>query len=1365
MTDLDESHQLDPPTIVADYFSKKGGRDNSPKAILMHILYQIRQNSEASFDSAAGQLFSSFTQQRDLEFYWSLFTKIRKSLKANCYYILDGFDECIRQHRSERQSARDDVMVDFLRRLCAISKETLSGDENWTTKILLTTRPEPEVEVALVGQTVLKVPIALSDLSPGVKIVVTKEVATLAENRDVSPEVQEFIVGEVIKRCGSLFQMALTAVQFLQEPYCFDLNDREMVKAALQGLKFDKYNNIYTQVLERIHPQDREMAAKIIRILFFIRLEYPALDILQHALTMDKVDPTAEDLASPTSKGSISNLIRVSLGMLISLQDDETVDLQHPVIFDFLRTLSPTNLKAYSCEDNQEGNLYLSLICIRYLTLWRHQPLSEEEIVAAGGDEEVAAARKSPLLEYACRCWSSHTRDAGKLIKPHMNMVNKFLGITIPELLDPEDLTDYLYMVNNSRITEQSAKKETIETCPPIMFLATQNMEYVLSRYIQLQTKGRWPPAWIPRRQSRAAFGFGLDSQDETGATALHYACRGGFVGVCALLLRAGAQGSLRTVDGYTPFAYAVENGHEYMAELLIQKNQAFDGGDSEKGLSCIHFAAVQGMMGVLKFLLKRGTDPNCRSSVGWTPVHLAAQEGEINCIKLILKAGGRPDSANSIGVTPLHCAALHGRLDVLQLLFHLYPALYPSPRTVAGSDVPGSTPLNSAARLGQLECFKFLSLREHQMIPDEDGYLPIHTASAWGNKSIVNQFHELSQLNAQENNGRQPLHLAALNGHPGIFAYLKNQGAEAQPDHNGYLPIHLAAAGGYLSIVKLCPVEDDINAITKQEALPIHLAVLGGNLETFRWLRSHGSKNAPDNTGQLPLHYACSQGHNAIVREYQDSPDIHSATNDGWLPIHLAAFDGHIEAIKALLDLGAQLDAKSENISVGGGGIKAFPTTALGIAAQMEQEDLAIYLIGCGADIKISGPAGQGLVHYAAFNGLNGLFQLLVQMGQDVWLGDEDNDTPLHFAALGGKNEIVQAYIDLTRGSSISLDVGNLLGATPLMLALSAGHLETVELLLSAGATLNQRAQDGTCLSYAMIHPDEEFLRKHFGHGTEVDATDSIEGATALHFAIEQKHLGACKHLISLGANLNIQSKNGLTPLSYAAIKSSSEIVQLLLNSGSDTTLEDIFGRTAFDYAEKNPAIFKLMEPYLNNRPARSTSELNEKAKLCVQKILSSLPDVSPLNPGAEKLQYSSALENLGWGLLLLKDYDNARSCLEIRIFGSPYIERTLDCICSLCEKADEWTSFWMCKQCPSLSGMCPSCYEARSEVKIMSWCSMGHEFMEIGGEEWARLAPGYVNKEGKTIDHFIAELKQKYRVNVDSQDEIQNGTGRGLA
>jgi len=86
---------------------------------------------------------------------------------------------------------------------------------------------------------------------------------------------------------------------------------------------------------------------------------------------------------------------------------------------------------------------------------------------------------------------------------------------------------------------------------------------------------------------------------------------------------------------------------------------------------------------------------------------------------------------------------------------------------------------------------------------------------------------------------------------------------------------------------------------------------------------------------------------------------------------------------------------------------------------------------------------------------------------------------------------------------------------------------------------------------------------------GTKPDHADE-HGNTALIFAARDGHLDVAEVLIGYGATVDWQDDEEVTPLILASSRNHPEIVTLLLSNGARPTIQDQWGRTALDYAER---------------------------------------------------------------------------------------------------------------------------------------------------------------------------------------------------
>lgn len=129
------------------------------------------------------------------------------------------------------------------------------------------------------------------------------------------------------------------------------------------------------------------------------------------------------------------------------------------------------------------------------------------------------------------------------------------------------------------------------------------------------------------------------------------------------------------------------------------------------------------------------------------------------------------------------------------------------------------------------------------------------------------------------------------------------------------------------------------------------------------------------------------------------------------------------------------------------------------------------------------------------------------------------NGDTPLVFAIrMDAKVSVNQV---LLRSFKINVKVPTLRGETPLMLAAIKGDQALAQKLLDMGAPVN-----------------------------------ADYGWTALHYAASTGQTDMAKFLIEKGAQVNVRTERGVTPLYMAARVISAPTVRVLLNAGADKTL-----------------------------------------------------------------------------------------------------------------------------------------------------------------------------------------------------------------
>lgn len=130
------------------------------------------------------------------------------------------------------------------------------------------------------------------------------------------------------------------------------------------------------------------------------------------------------------------------------------------------------------------------------------------------------------------------------------------------------------------------------------------------------------------------------------------------------------------------------------------------------------------------------------------------------------------------------------------------------------------------------------------------------------------------------------------------------------------------------------------------------------------------------------------------------DPKAARAAGRDGFTALHLAAFFGHPEAVRLLLERGADVDAVAAN---------AMAVHPLHAGAASARADVVALLLGAGADPNSTQQLGFTALHEAALNGRLEMVDALVAAGADPGQPDAEGRTAADHAERGGHDELAR--------------------------------------------------------------------------------------------------------------------------------------------------------------------------------------------------------------------------------------------------------------------------------------------------------------------------------------------------------------------
>ncbi|XP_071991841.1 ankyrin repeat domain-containing protein 55 isoform X5 [Engystomops pustulosus] len=267
--------------------------------------------------------------------------------------------------------------------------------------------------------------------------------------------------------------------------------------------------------------------------------------------------------------------------------------------------------------------------------------------------------------------------------------------------------------------------------------------------------------------------------------------------------------------------------------------------------------------------------------------VYQASANGDVNTLTAIIREDPSIlEYCDNEGCTPLMHAVSGRQVDTVKLLLKMGA-------NINTQDACGRTSLSLATYLGWMDgCVSLLRNGAKQNIPDKNGRLPLHAATAEADVrllSVLLQQSTLSEVNHQDNEGMTSLHWAAFHNRPQHVQNLLQKGA-------------------------------DPTLVDKDFKTALHWAVQSGNRVLCSIILDHeqgqSTINYDDENGKTCMHIAAAAGYSDIICELARVPEcnLQALDVDDRTPLHWAAAAGRADCVQTLLKLGVDMNPRDIN-------------------------------------------------------------------------------------------------------------------------------------------------------------------------------------------------------------------------------------------------------------------------------------------------------------------------------------------------------------------------------------------------------------------------------------------------------------------
>ncbi len=281
------------------------------------------------------------------------------------------------------------------------------------------------------------------------------------------------------------------------------------------------------------------------------------------------------------------------------------------------------------------------------------------------------------------------------------------------------------------------------------------------------------------------------------------------------------------------------------------------------------------------------------------------------------------------------------------------------------------------------------------------------------------------------------------------------------------------------------------------------------------------------------------------------------------------------------------------------------------------------------GADInELSEQTQLSPLAWATMTGETKAVKLLLQLGADVNVRQEDGGTPLHIAFFLGRAEIAEILMKdgadvnaknnrgeipangLMAPSGFAKFLTNMFDFELERKEIEEGRNKIREMIKGESISLTQKAASD--IWEAVFIGDLKFVQKAVTEGMDVNAKNPVTGDPLLFTAALMGHTQVMTLLMEKGADINARKGDGNTALHAAAFLGRTEAVELLLKHDADVNIRNNQGGSAMDNATLD---WGVTQGILNILPFEVDEAKVKAGRAKVVRLLTVHPKNAPLS------------------------------------------------------------------------------------------------------------------------------------------------------